>query len=391
MKKRQTALAIIVSAAMLLSGITVFADTNSDKVLTLEEAKQIALDNDTQYKQQQSYIDQAAENYDDVYDIYSGKDKANYKSIALKSKEYVSRKMTIEKAAFAVEQAIFKKDNIKKTSDYNVTSAYYDAASKKLALDDAKTDMDLSEKQYNVAKVKFDQGLITKNVLTQTENAYKTTQTAYNKAFADMQNSMQTLGNEIGETLDVFNVELDTTFTVPDISTLNLNRIKSDYMNYSETLFGLRGQLELMDTQLDLTQEQYDHYFDKVKHMSEEVENDFNELLTNAKRDYDDAKYALEEAEKSLDSNLSSLYSGINNLKESLENLKKNVESAKVTLDENKLKYDLGLISALEMDNSEATTRTLENQLNSVVLSINSQYLALIRYSTYDDTISSNK
>lgn len=387
MKKRHTSLAILLCAVMLFSGITVFADVNDDKVLTLEEAKQIALENDTQYKQQQSYIKQAGDNYEDVYDANSGKDKTSYKNLALKAEASVSRQVAIEKAAFAVEQAIFKKDNLQRTSDYNVTAAYYGVVTDKFALDDALIEMDLKKSDYEVAQIKLEQGLVTKNTVTQAENSYKSAQTAYNKAFTDMQNSMQDLGNEIGETLDVFNVEIDTSINMADINNIDLNRVKSDYLAYSENLFNLRGQLDLMDTQLDLSEEQYDYYYDKAKHMSDEVESGLSEMLSNANRDYDDAKYSLEEAEKELDSTLSSLYSGINNLYESIDDLNKTIESTKVTIEDSRLKFELGLISRLELNENEASLKTLENKLKTTIVSINTQYNTLTRYSAYDDSI----
>ncbi|HYF84143.1 MAG TPA: TolC family protein [Clostridia bacterium] len=381
MKKLCKALALTLCTVMLLSTLTVVGDPGGKTVLTLEEAKRIALDNDVQFKLQQSYIQQKSDDYEEVYDDNSKSDNTSYKSVSDRAAAEVGRKMAIENAAFAVRQEVFTRNDLKRLSDYNVTTSYYGVMKANYTLDDKKRAIDTAKKNLDVAKIKFEQGLITKNGLSQIENAYTASQTEYNKAFSELQNSMSTLSRNIGKTLDVFNTEIDMTINTPDVKSLDLNKIKEDYIKNSEGLYLLKESLEIAEYKQDLTQEKYDYYYKRNPSKTRLIIKDLNDLLEKANRDYDKAKYKFDEAEKELDVTLNSLYTGINTTLEAIESLQKNVDDTKTTVEQDKIRLELGLISKIAFDNSESDLRDLENKLNTTMISLNDQYLALTQYS----------
>lgn len=381
MKKRSTALAVLLSVAMIFSGITAFADTDGDNVLTLEEAKRIALDNDVQFKLQQSYIQQKSEDYEDIYDIYSRGPKDNYNSVVERAEAEVEYKMVIESAASAVRQEIFKRNDLKRKSDYEVTKAYYDVMKANYSLDDAERAMALAEKELKIAKIKFELGLIAKNDLSQFENAYKSSQIEYNDAFSKLQNSMAALSRSIGKHLDVFNDKIDMTISMPDVEALDLNKIKEDYMKKNPDYYALSEALDLAEYKQQLTEEKYDYYEKRLPHRSTKIEDALNDMKYKADRDYNNARYQYEEAEKALDVMLNSLYTGVNALAEKVEVLQKSLDTAKTAYENNKLRFEAGLISEIELAKSESALKDLENQLNTAIVSLNEQYLELTQYS----------
>ncbi|MHB1391828.1 MAG: hypothetical protein ACYCYE_01920 [Clostridia bacterium] len=92
MKKLRLIISIILCVVLLFSSIAAFADTEDDGILALEEAKALALKNDVQFNLQQSYIQQASENYDEVYENNTKTDNTNYNSLADRASATISRK-----------------------------------------------------------------------------------------------------------------------------------------------------------------------------------------------------------------------------------------------------------------------------------------------------------
>ncbi|MGE5677713.1 MAG: TolC family protein [Pseudomonadota bacterium] len=100
-----------------------------------------------------------------------------------------------------------------------------------------------------------------------------------------------------------------------------------------------------------------------------------------ANRDYADAKYNYDEALKSVELSLKSQLSAITTMQESIGNIRKNLENARTTYDQNKIKYELGLISRNEFEKSEDAYKDLQSQLSTAIINFNAQYLALTQYS----------
>jgi len=365
---------------LLFSSAKAFADTVDDNILTLEEAKQIALDNDVQFNLQQSNIQKASESYENVYESNTKTDKTNYSNIAERAAGEVSRKITIEKAASSVRKAVFNRNDLKRESDYNVTEAYYGVLTAKLNLEDAEADKLLSYKELETAKIKYSLQIITKNTLSQAEDKYESSETAYNNAFTEVQKSMTTLSNSIGKTLDVFSDQIDMALSIPDIYSLDLNKIKEDYMENNSSFYSAKEEYDIAEYKLQLTQEKYDYYYKRLPNRTTTIEEKLNDMLYEAQRDFDDVKYSYGEKEKNLDLTLSNQYISINKSYKSYENLLKDLEEEKLTVTQNRIKYQMGLIKKAELESSEAEFKKLENHIKTAIANLIVQYVNMTQY-----------
>ena len=194
MRKLCKTLALTLCVTLLLSTLTVVGDSGGKAILTLEEAKAMALKSDTRYKQQQSYIEQKKEDYEDIVDRTIPKKGS---SIVEKTQSYVAGKMAVDNAYNTWQLEVFRKGDIKRQSDYNVTIAYYDVMKAKYSLDDTKRAMELAQKDLEIANIKFEQGILTKNELSQFENAYKSAKTKYDAALSSLEDTMKALAKKL--------------------------------------------------------------------------------------------------------------------------------------------------------------------------------------------------
>lgn len=378
MRRMCKTLALTLCITMLLSTLTVAGDSGGKAILTLEEAKEIALKGNTQYKHQDSYIEQKKEDYQDLADkAISSKGS----SIVEKTQSYVAGKMAVDNAYNAWQLEVFKKGDIKRQSDYNVTVAYYNVMKAKYSLDDAKRAMELAQKDLDIAKVYFDIGEYTRNELSQIENAYKSSKTEYDAAFSSFADKMKALSKEIGKELDPENDDIDMTISIPDIATIDLAKIREDYLKNSPDFYSLKSALLSYEYQKYLIDEEYDEYDEKTRKISDTIEDGFAELKYRANRDYDDAKYKYDEAVKALDISLNEQYSGIKTVMETIENLKKSIADMKITVKNDKLKHDFKFLASVDLAKSESALKDLENALNTAIVNLNTQYLTLTQYS----------
>ncbi len=381
MKKLFTALALTLCTVMLLSTVTVAGDSGIKTVLTLEEAKKMALENDVQFKLQDSYIQQKTEDYADLSENFSAGKGVRSSSSAGKAAGRINNQVNLENAYFAMKQEIFDKNDLKRASDYNVTKAYYDVMKAKHALGDAARDLELAKQDLDVAKIKVEHGLMTSSGLTQVENAYKTSLTEYNASVTDLQNDLSTLNKSIGGKMDISKLDVDMTMYMPNIAALDLKKIREDNLNNNPSFYTAKKSVDLAKYKKFLTDTEYDDNYDRMKNMNDDVRDEYTDMVFKANRDYDDAKYQYDEAVRDLDLALSTSYSSLLTMVESIENLRKTIETTKLTYTHNKTKYDLGLISKNDLAASEDALKDLESKLNTSIIDLNLQYLSLTQYS----------
>lgn len=386
MKRFGKILTLTLCMIILLSTLTVAGDSGVKTILTLEEAKALALENDVQFKLQQSYINQKTEDYTTMSDNFNANRGVKAGSAAGKAEGRINNQVALENANYAVKQEKFNKEDLKRASNYDVTTAYYDVMKAKYTLENAKRAMELAEKDLEIANIKLAQGMITKNEHSQVENAYKTSKTEYDAAFTSLTDKMKTLSKEIGKDLDVNKDDIDMKISIPDISKIDLEKIKTDNLNNNPAFFSAKKAVDLAKYKQFLVDSEYDDNYDKMKRMTDTARNEFDIMFHDANRDYENAQYQYDEAVKGLDISLSTQYSGITTLVETIANLRKSVADMKITVDNDSLKYKLHLISRIEMDKSGSALKDLENTLNTAIVNLNTQYLALTQYSYTQST-----
>lgn len=386
MKKICKALALTLCMVMFLSVVTVAGDSGVKTILTLEEAKALALENDVQYKLQQNYINQKKEDYTIMSDNFNANRGVKASTAAGKAEGRINNQVALETANYAVKQEIFNKNDLKRASDYNVTMAYYEVMKAKYALDNAQRAMELAQKDLEIAKIYFDIGEYTKNNLSHAENAYKSAKTEYDAAFSSLEDKMKTLSKEIGKELDVNNDDIDMTIRIPDISAIDLDKIKEDNLNNNPAFFSAKKAVDLAKYKQFLVNSEYDDNYDKMKRMTDTARNEFDKMLYDANRDYENAQYQYDEAVKELDISLKMQYSGIITLMETIENLKKSVANMETTVKNDRLKHTLNLLAPIELSKSESALKDLKNTLNTAIVNLNAQYMALTQYSYTQST-----
>ncbi len=386
MKKTCKTLAITLCAAMLLSTFTVAGDSEVKTILTLKEAKALALENDVQFKIQQSYINQKKEDYAVMSENFNANRGVKASTAAGKAEGRINNQVALENANYAVKQEIFNKNDLKRASDYNVTIAYYDVMKAKYTLDNAQRAMELAQKDLEIAEVRFNIGEYTKNDLSRAENAYKSSKTQYDAAFSSLEDKMKTLSNEIGKDLNINNDDIDMTIGIPDISSIDLDKIKTDNLNNNPAFFSAKKAVDLAKYKQFLVSSEYDDNYDKMKRMTDTARNEFDIMLHDADRDYENAKYQYDEAVKELEISLKTQYSGITTQMETIVNLKKSVADMETTVKNDRLRYSLDLLSQNELSKSESALKDLENSLNTAIVNLNAQYLALTQYSYTQST-----
>ena len=381
MKKTCKTLAITLCAAMLLSTFTVAGDSEVKTILTLKEAKALALENDVQFKIQQSYINQKKEDYAVMSENFNANRGVKASTAAGKAEGRINNQVALENANYAVKQEIFNKNDLKRASDYNVTIAYYDVMKAKYTLDNAQRAMELAQKDLEIAEVRFNIGEYTKNDLSRAENAYKSSKTQYDAAFSSLEDKMKTLSKEIGKDLDVNKDDIDMKISIPDISKIDLEKIKTDNLNNNSAFFSAKKAVDLAKYKQFLVRSEYDDNYDKMKRMTDTARNEFDIMLHDADRDYENAKYQYDEAVKELEISLKTQYSGITTQMETIVNLKKSVADMETTVKNDRLKFSLNLLSQNELSKSESALKDSENRLNTAIVNLNTQYLALTQYS----------
>lgn len=382
MRKLCFVLSAIICLTAAIGWFPASAAAADDKILTLEEAKSLALENDVQFNLQQGYIQNASENYEEVYDNNSGSDKSKYSNIAERAKAEVSRKMSIEKAASSVRKAVFARNDLKRESDYTVTAAYYGAINALLAQENTELEKTLSQKKLDTAKIKYSLQLIKKSELTDAEKAYDTAVKECDNAFKEVQKSFVELSNSIGKNLDIYNDKLDMTVTLPDIGSLDMNKIKEDYMKNNSGFYSAKETYDLAEYQLQLTEDKFDYYYKRLPNRTTALEDKLEDMLEDAQREYDDAKYSYVHKENDLDATLNNQYISINKSYDSYKELLKDLEEEKLTLETDRIKYGMGLATKTDLEADEAALAKLENQIQAAIAGLNTEYIEMTQYST---------
>ncbi len=379
MKKHHTRLSVILCLLILCSSFMVSADSSQQIVLTLEDAKMRALENNLEYNQQDDNINDSLENY---YNTAESTEKS-YSTASKGFYEYfmkpVNLETSLQSAVDSVKSERLKKENIKRTSDNNVLKAFVNIKKAQYTLEDAKANTALKSKDYETAKVKYSMHLIKKVELTQAENAYKSASDAETQALKSLQKEFQTLNRYLGRELTDYNLLLVVDFPDIDITSIDSDKLREDYIANSENLYNLQLKAELAKRKYDLTKERYDEFV--VRLSVQNSRDEMEEAFDDAVREYDSTRKTFEDATIDLDMSLSTSYDSLKSLSESITELREEIETAKADAEKAKIQYGMKLISKADMDNAAAELKTLENKLQTSLADLNLQYSTLMMYS----------
>ncbi|HOR85512.1 MAG TPA: TolC family protein [Bacillota bacterium] len=379
MKKTRYIICTIICLALLFNGTAASEPTESG-ILTLNEAKELALKNNMQLKLQQIYIQQASDNYDKVYENNKRTSKGDYTDAAERAAADVARKISIENAASNLRKAIFNRNDLKRASDYNVTIAYYNILKSIYSLEDQKRNVELKEKTLDAAEMKYRFDLTDKNSLTQAEDSLEAAKASYDKSLSDVKDNMAALSKLIKRDLDFYSDKMDMNIILPNINDLDLGAIKKDNIINNPSFFTAKEQYDVAEYKLELTEEKYDHYRGLPNRASEIMEK-FEDILYEAQWNFDEIKYNYDEKEKELVISLNNQFSSINSMQESYKSQKKKIEEGESSLQKDKIKFQMGLITNSVLEQNQSSLENLKNQLNIININMNIQYTSITQYS----------
>ncbi len=378
MKKLCLVLSATLCAAAVFGSFAAFADTAGYKLLTLEEARALALKNNVQYRSQDSYINEAQEEYDELNEDSSG--ATGKGTAAEKSSAQISYRVQLENAAYSVHKAVLSKEDLKRTSDYEVTDYFYTVIEAQNSVTDSERDMEQKKKSLDIAQFKYELDLITRSSLNQAQEELASSKAAYNKAVLELEKCVLQLGNSIGQELDLSTTRLDTSISIPDISGITLDEIKEDNLKNNLTYLNSAEQYKLAKYELELVQEKFDYYVVYKGNLADSVEERFDDMLYNADKAFDDAEYSYNEKLEELEDSVKDQYDSLTDLYLTYEDEKEELEDAKLEVSDNRIKLQLGLITGQELESSLAELGKLENRLYSTKANIVRQYMKITQY-----------
>jgi len=379
MRKLLPILSAILCITLLFNCIAAFADATEDGLLTLEEAKAIALKNDVHYHHQDEYIQDAKDNYEEL----SQDTSINYRrgsSIAQKEAAHISGKIQLENAYSNVRKAILTKADLKRASDSDTANAFYAVIEAQNSLASALTDLEIAKQELKKAEIKYMLNIVPKNSLTQAEEACRNSEAAYNKAALELENCISKLCKSIGQELDMSRVKLDATLDIPDIKNIDLEKIKEDNLKNNLSYFSAREQYKLAEYELVLTEEKYEDCYDELRRGSSSVREEFESMLYDAQKKFEDAEYNWNEKLENLEESLRDQYDSLEDLYESYIKQKEDIDDMRLTVKENKTKHAMGIITKAALDSSIASLDKLERHLVSTIIKLNKQYMSLVQY-----------
>ncbi|MDD3704467.1 MAG: TolC family protein [Clostridiaceae bacterium] len=380
MRKIILPLSIILCTALLLGNITAFADAMDDGVLTLEEAKELALKNDVNYKYQDDKIQDAKDNYAELSEDTSAT-SGRGSNIAQKEAARISQKLQLENAYSNVRKAVLNKADLKRSSDYEVTDIYYSVIEAQNSAASAQRDLDLKRNDLEKAQIKYDLHIINKASHSQAESAYRSSESTYNKAVSDLNICIKKLNKNIGEELDISKVKLDTILRIPYIKNLDLAKIKEDNRKNNLTYFSAEEQFKLAEYELALTEEKYEDHYEELKKGSSNVRVEFDNMLYDAEKKFEDAEYSFNEKLESLEETIEDQYESLEDLYESYLEQKEDIKDMELTVKENQVKNIMGIINKSDLDSSVTSLENMKYQLITTIINLNKQYIYMTQYS----------
>lgn len=368
---------LLITVTIFFSVTGVYADSGMIRVLTLEEAKQMALENSIKYQLQDSYISDALDNY---YDVQDANDKMNLipsSGMMNYFNRTITPEVSIESAANSVKLSRFEKNDIKRASDYNVEMAFINIKKAQMELETKKNEASIKLIEHKDAKLEFDLGLLRENELKEYRNAYNDAAADQQVAFTDLKSQYQTLNRYLGRAIDDYNIEIAYDLFKPEISSINLEEIRAANLKNNVTYYTLQQNAALAKRKYDLTKERYEH-FEKLG-----VQNKRQDMLdtySDAERDYINARQSFEDATKELDISLNSMYNSLKTTADAADRLERDISIFKDELNLLKKSYENGFVSKNDYIKQQTALKTMQNSLNSLLADLNKQYISMMLY-----------
>jgi Outer membrane protein len=351
MKRIKCLAAMALTISICLSSTAVFAEGNT---LDIDAVMDTAIQNSYTIKSKDIAIKQAEQSYKDAVDNASdinetidenGRTMTHAKEFALVK----SRDNTPAEAKYSIYQNTNAKEVAKNEIALSIYGQYTTLMDAKDTLDTEQKRLDNADAQYKKAKLQLDTGMISQNDFTAAEYSYYKELAAFNKAKRQYKLQTMTINKLIG-------APIETEYTTLLKDKITENPYIRTYDSYLSEALTDRAEVLNASEYINLM----NFEFKTVKAFYPDTRDD----------EYKIGKYYVDTAQTSLDTEKIDISLEINTLYNSLQNNVKKLKSQKDSLDYAKLdydrasqKYNLGLMSKIDLDSKLVTWQDAQNTL----------------------------
>lgn len=354
MKRIKCLAAMALTISICLSSTAVFAEGNT---LDIDAVMDTAIQNSYTIKSEDIAIKQAEQSYKDAVDNASDINETidESKSNLTHAQEFSlvkSRDNTPAEAKYSIYQNTNAKEVAKNEIALSIYGQYTTLMDSKDTLDTEQKRLDNADTQYKKAKLQLDTGMISQNDFTAAEYAYYKELAAFNKAKRQYKLQTMTINKLIG-------APIETEYTTLLKDKITENPYIRTYDSYLSEALTDRAEVLNASEYINLM----NFEFKTVKAFYPDTRDD----------EYKIGKYYVDTAQTSLDTEKIDISLEINTLYNDLQNNVKKLKSQKDSLDYAKLdydrasqKYNLGLISKIDLDSKLVTWQDAQNTLKSL-------------------------
>ena len=333
--------------------------------MALEENPQL-LANDAQIKSAELNLEIAKEAKKKIDDI------EKYVKIAVRVSEgletgYLKHGYYLDAARVGVDLAKMEKDKIIATISYNVTQKYYNVKLMENLVEIAKTGVGIAIENRNVVKKNFDLGYVSQLEVTNVDNAVL-------KAEHSLENYERNLAIAVKDLKIALGIEdNDCVLILTDDITIPALCENVDELIASAP--GTRYDCTALKKSYDLAA----RYFEITTYYV----GDSTAMYHSAYSSYLSSKYTYENTTKLIGLGLESQYVSIIGAKDNIDVCKNDLEIKEIEYESAKIKYEIGLITNLELTGKMAELDSARVQLKNAEVT----YLLAVKKFEYDTTI----
>jgi len=322
-------IASFVISILLICSVTftAYAETNDEKVLTLEAAKAMAVENsrqnaidDLEIRVKESQLKQAQENADMTGDAYGAERVLENR---------IRKEVRVMEARTALEVARMKKEDNMRKRALDVHEVFYNILLAKKELEKEMQKLEIQKEKLEFAKSRYSAGLLPEEAIIEAEYRVASKEAdidGIREKIHSLELRLKTLINidldgELPEVSGVIKVEL--------LKDIDIEKVIDTRLQFDTSVYEAAGRYNAAYRTMQLTEELF-----REGHTIYDT-NKSN--LEKALRDY-------ESALRNREVNIRNTYNELLNIRDNLELSGKYVELCLKKLDAAKAKYDKGII-----------------------------------------------
>lgn len=327
-------LIFILSAVILISYTgTAFAAEPAGQQMSIRQALKMAITNSSTLKASDLNIDQAKEDRDAASEALAGYTPTGqttpeveqaYNSLVQKNLNWMSAKKSYQSALDSVVMSVYQ--------------AYYNVLEAKASLDAAQQSLNYAELQYRGTVLKCQLGAASKWQLTQDSESYESAKQAYASAEKTLADFCQKFNQLVGLS-DGSRPELTEQPVFSPLQVISLDSEISRVLDESPSVWKANNAVDQAKTALDIYS-----YSSAEAHTYKSTEISISIAEQNAQTEKESTIQALR-----------SLYYNIKKAEDNRVSLVKKLSTAEESLRIANLKYQLGLISRIDLVSAEST------------------------------------